>query len=336
MSASMVIDDSTRVAIACQGGGSHTAYTAGVLKRLLDEHDDRSYELIGLSGTSGGAVCATAAWYGFLAGGADRAIEMLEGIWRDFSAQSPFDRIANEWAVRLAQFAARGGPLIMVSPYELPFTSDGRDRFLSTLEAHVEFDRVPELADGAEVDLIIGAADVTEGEFDTFRNEEVTAEAVLASAAIPTLFEAVEIGGHWYWDGLFSQNPPIRDFLTIPDEPREKPDEIWIIQINPKRRKKVPKSVEDISDRRNELAGNLSLYQEIYFIERINQLIERGSLPAEYKRVEVRKLALGGDLSAPSKLDRNPEFINTLIRRGERRAEQFLEEWSRDTSSKAG
>ncbi|SEP86226.1 patatin-like phospholipase family protein [Natrinema salaciae] len=336
MSAGIDTDDVTRVAIACQGGGSHTAYTAGVLKRLLGEHDDRSYELIGLSGTSGGAVCATAAWYGFLDGGADRAIETLEGIWRDFSARSPFDRIANEWTVKLAQFAAHGGPLMMLSPYELPFTSSGRDRFLSTLEAHIEFDRVPELAAAADVELIVGAADVSEGKFDTFRNEAVTAEAVLASAAIPTLFEAVEIDGHWYWDGLFSQNPPIRDFLTVPDDPGEKPDEIWIVQINPKRRETVPKSVEDISDRRNELAGNLSLYQEVYFIEQVNKLIDRGSLPAEYKQVEVRKIDLGGSLSAPSKLDRDPEFIDTLIRRGERSAERFLEGWSRGSRSNAG
>ncbi len=195
---------------------------------------------------------------------------------------------------------------------------------------------MPEIAAGADIDLIVGAADVSEGDFDTFRNKAVTAEAVLASAAIPTLFEAVEIDGHWYWDGLFSQNPPIRDFLTVPDNPSEKPDEIWIVQINPKRREEIPRSVEDISDRRNELAGNLSLYQEIYFIKQINKLIERGSLPAEYKQVEVRKIALGRDLSASSKLDRDPAFIDRLIRRGERHAERFLEQWSRGTTPNAG
>ncbi|WP_306059786.1 patatin-like phospholipase family protein [Natronococcus wangiae] len=325
MSAATDTDESTQVAIACQGGGSHTAFTAGVLKHLLSEHERQSYELVALSGTSGGAVCATAAWYGLLAGGTDRAVETIEGIWRDFAAHSPLDKLTNTWTVRMVQFAARGGPMLTVSPYDLPFTSSGRDRFLSTLEAHIDFDRVPELAADAPVDLIVGAADVTEGEFDTFHNEAVTAEAVLASAAIPTLFEAVEIDNRWYWDGLFSQNPPIRDFLTMPRDVEEKPDEIWIVQINPKHREEVPESIEDIGDRRNELAGNLSLYQEIYFIRQINDLVERGDLPEEYKPIDVKFIELGGELSAPSKLDRDPAFVKQLMQRGERRAERFLD-----------
>ncbi len=315
--------DPTRVAIACQGGGSHTAFTAGVLKRLLRECGTDSYELVGLSGTSGGAVCVTAAWYGLATGGTDRAVATLDAVWRDFSARSPFERLSNAWIVAFARFAARGGPLPLFSPYELPTTDAGRAQFLETLEAHIEFERFPALADDASADLILGAADVTEGEFDTFRNEAVTAEAVLASAAIPTLFEAVGIGNHWYWDGLFSQNPPIRDFLTVPDRAAKKPDEIWIVQINPRYREEVPKSVEEIADRRNELAGNLSLYQEVDFIETINELIEDGSLPDEYKPVTVEFIDLGSDLSASSKVDRDPAFIDRLMQRGQRRAERF-------------
>lgn len=324
MSADTNTSEATQVAIACQGGGSHTAFTAGVLKHLLSEYENQSYELVAFSGTSGGAVCATAAWYGLLAGGAEHAVETIEGVWQDFSAHSPLDRITNKWTVRMAQFAARGGPMLAISPYDLPFTSNGRDQFLSTLESHIDFDQIPSLAADTTLDLIVGAADVTEGEFNTFHNEAVTSEAVLASAAIPTLFEAVEIDNHWYWDGLFSQNPPIRDFLTMPREAEEKPDEIWIIQINPKHREEVPESIEDIGDRRNELAGNLSLYQEVYFIRQVNDLIERGDLPEEYKPIDIKFIELGSDLSAPSKLDRDPEFVKQLMQRGERRAERFL------------
>lgn len=324
MSADTNTSEATQVAIACQGGGSHTAFTAGVLKHLLSEYENQSYELVAFSGTSGGAVCATAAWYGLLAGGAEHAVETIEGVWQDFSAHSPLDRISNKWTVRMAQFAARGGPMLAISPYDLPFTSNGRDQFLSTLESHIDFDQIPSLAADTTLDLIVGAADVTEGEFNTFHNEAVTSEAVLASAAIPTLFEAVEIDNHWYWDGLFSQNPPIRDFLTMPREAEEKPDEIWIIQINPKHREEVPESIEDIGDRRNELAGNLSLYQEVYFIRQVNDLIERGDLPEEYKPIDIKFIELGSDLSAPSKLDRDPEFVKQLMQRGERRAERFL------------
>jgi len=317
-------DGASSVAIACQGGGSHTAFTAGVLERVLPIFDGSSYELVGLSGTSGGAVCATAAWYGLHVRGTEYAAATLESVWRDFAAKSPFERVANAWFVALAKFAARGGPIPLFSPYELPYTKFGRDQFLDTLETHVEFDRIPDLAADASADLILGTADVTEGEFETFVNEEVTAETVLASAAIPTLFEAVGIDDHWYWDGLFSQNPPIRDFLTMPETASEKPDEIWIVQINPKHREEVPESVEDIADRRNELSANLSLFQEVYFIEKMNDLIERGSLPQQYKPVEVEFVDLGSDLPAPTKIDRDPEFVDRLLQRGQRRAERFL------------
>ena len=96
------------------------------------------------------------------------------------------------------------------------------------------------------------------------RNRE-NSHAILASAAIPTLFRAVWIDHKAYWDGLFSQNPPIRDFVQVSDSSDEKPDEIWVIQINPQGRPREPMSLEEIRDRRNELAGNLSLNQEIYF-----------------------------------------------------------------------
>lgn len=320
------IDDTTRVAIACQGGGSHTAFTAGVLGRLLREREDRAFEPVAFSGTSGGAVCATAAWYGLLDGDTERAIETLEGIWRDLSARSAVDWMTNEWTVGVAEFADRGGPILNLSPYHTPFSSIARSRFLELLEDHIDFERVPGLAADADLDLIVGAADVIEGEFRTFRGEDVTSETLLASAAIPTLFEAVEIDGHWYWDGLFSQNPPIRDFLTTPDEVADKPDEIWIVQINPKRREEVPRSVEGITNRRNELAGNLSLYQEVEFIEQVNDWVEDGVLSGEYKRVNVEFIELDVELSASSKLDRDPEFIDRLMQRGARRAERFLDE----------
>lgn len=319
-------DDAPRIAIACQGGGSHTAFTAGVLGRLLGEREDRAFEVVGLSGTSGGAVCATAAWYGLLEGTTERAVETLEGIWRDLSARSTVDRMTNEWTVGVAEFADRGGPILNLSPYHAPFSSVARSRFLELLEDHIDFERVPGLAADADLDLIVGAADVIEGEFRTFRGKEVTSETLLASAAIPTLFEAVEIDGHWYWDGLFSQNPPIRDFLTTPDDVADKPDEIWIVQINPKRREEVPRSVEGINNRRNELAGNLSLYQEVELIEQVNDWVEDGVLSGEYKRVDVEFIELDVELSASSKLDRDPEFIERLMQRGARRAERFLDE----------
>ena len=99
----------TRVAIACQGGGSHTAFTAGVLKELFREWDD-GYELVGISGTSGGAFNALAAWYGLVTADEARAVELLDAIWADLSASDPVDRFVNEFVVGLSRFGSTGAP----------------------------------------------------------------------------------------------------------------------------------------------------------------------------------------------------------------------------------
>src|SRR5437016_9870098 len=105
---------------------------------------------------------------------------------------------------------------------------------------------------------------------------------------------AVPLAGRLYWDGLFSQNPPIREFVSTPQQADEKPDEIWIVQINPQTRDAEPRAPEDIEDRRNELAGNLSLNQEVHFIETINALLARDALEdrERYKPVTVKWIAM--------------------------------------------
>jgi len=86
-----------RVVIACQGGGSHTAFTAGVLKRLLGADELTGYEVAGLSGTSGGAVCALLAWYALLDGDPARAGQLLDRFWADNSARAPAEMLVNTW-----------------------------------------------------------------------------------------------------------------------------------------------------------------------------------------------------------------------------------------------
>jgi Predicted esterase of the alpha-beta hydrolase superfamily len=141
-------------------------------------------------------------------------------------------------------------------------------------------------------------------------------DAVLASAAVPLLFRAVEVGGRHYWDGLFSQNPPVRQ---LPDAG---PDEIWVIRINPRARATEPKTVGDIADRRNELAGNLSLEQELHVIRKVNGWVDRLGDP--YRRIEIREIDLDLDLDLPSKLDRRPAFLRRLFDEGREQAGAFL------------
>ena len=173
----------------------------------------------------------------------------------------------------------------------------------------MDFDRIDVDRDGLHPLLLVGAVDVLSGRFRAFhsRRDRIAADMILASAAIPTLFPTVRTDDGVYWDGLFSQNPPVRELLEA------EPDELWVIQINPTTTRDEPRSVLDIADRRNELAGNLSLYQELQFIEKIDQLLAEGLLApgGKYKQVVVRVIELARSRSSrllgpASKLNRDP------------------------------
>jgi NTE family protein len=355
-----------RVAIACQGGGSHTAFTAGALKRLLQ---DERYEFVALSGTSGGAVCALLAWYALLEHGkgedgaskaAAEAARSLEKFWlRDNAARETSERLLNDGLVGWLRWQQATGLLVESSPNA--FSDYWQNRLRLILEDNVPFGKIDaELVRPASPKLFVGAVNVLTGEFKVFgshKREDVTddpdgrpswvfnkqdgigVDAILASAAIPPIFRSVRVGDGVYWDGLFSQNPPVRELLEA------RPDEVWVIQINPnslapRPRRPVPgdepTSVVDIIDRRNELSGNLSLNQELRYVEKINELVEdlgkegpegkrlrvrRGKV---YKPVVVRQIEMSRPLGAASKLDRSPSFIREMMGYGERRAGEFF------------
>lgn len=315
-----------RVAIACQGGGSHTAFTAGVLKRLLGADELAGFQVAGLSGTSGGAVCALLAWYALLEGDPVGAGRLLDRFWADNSARGPAEMLVNTWIQWASGWQDFGVTAPAVSPYHSPASVMGADQFCQMLGRQVDFGRIQVDSAGKHPVLLIGAVDVLSGRFRTFssRRDRITAGTVLASAAIPNLFRAVKLEDGMYWDGLFSQNPPVRELLDAG------PDELWVIQINPRQRDTEPTTLAEIADRRNELSGNLSLYQELAFIEKIDQLLETGLLDAggKYKQVVVRVIELSRSAlpraSAASKLNRDPRFIQNLISHGEQQATEFL------------
>ena len=161
---------------------------------------------------------------------------------------------------------------------------------------------------------------------------------ILASATIPTLFKAVRTDGGVYWDGLFSQNSPAHE---LPDA---KPNEILVIQINSETTASEPKSMANITDRRNELSGNLSLYQEPYFIRTVNGLVDKlgegenredkrllvpgkeGEEDKKYRHIDIKWIQMLRDLDTASKLNRDPSFIREMMAYGEEQAEKFLEE----------
>ncbi|MEV1293371.1 patatin-like phospholipase family protein [Pseudonocardia sp. NPDC049635] len=320
-----------RIAIACQGGGSHTAFTAGVLARMLRTGAFDGAEIVGLSGTSGGAICALLAWDRLRRGDGPEhraaAADALEAFWADNAARGPLARLQNAgmvWAGALQGL----GLLPASTPYAIPRPIDGTRQFLELLGRHVDFDAIGADPGGREPLLLLGAVDVLDGRFRAFssRTDTITGKTVLASAAIPNLFRAVHVDGGTYWDGLFSQNPPVRDLLGTD------PDELWVIQINPSRIGSEPRTLVEISDRRNALAGNLSLNQELGFIETIDRLLAEGELRpgAGYRHVTVRILEMPASviasriLGSASKLNRDVAFLDRLQQRGAAQADLFL------------
>lgn len=320
-----------KVAIACQGGGSHAAFAAGVLLKLLGDAQRERFELVGLSGTSGGAMCAALAWRGLVANGFNEASERLLGFWRDLEVHGLVDELTNFWGLWLARLPVT----LELSPYLYEPTAEPKLRAL--LQKHLNLEHLtPDPARRVRPKLLVGATDVLLGDRVVFEGEHLAYDDLIASAAVPPLFRAVTAEGHLYWDGLFTTNPPIREFTRL--DPR--PDEIWVIQINPQQRSQPPRTMRDIVDRRNELAGNLSLGQELFFVQTVNDLLAKHpTLAEEYKHIDVRVVELEGEpLDYPSKLDRRREFIEQLLDSGMKRADWFFDErsqWPRSGTAPA-
>ncbi len=318
-----------RVAIACQGGGSHTAFTAGVLQGLLANMLEDT-EVVALSGTSGGAICATLAWDGLLRQDPKRAIERLQSFWHAMAATELWDQIANH---SLMSVMTMRDLMVLpeVSPYHVP--PWGEQYFRNVLNEYFDFDELRVLArrPGAPV-LQIGAVEVLSGHFEIFGGQEISVECLQASAAIPELFRAVTVPGRGvYWDGLFSQNPPIHDLIE------HEIDELWIIQINPSTSHRVPTETHEILDRRNELAGNLAMEQELSFITMLNRAIAKGSLKdPRYRPIRVSRISLDRDLNYRSKLDRRSELLEELREFGRTRVRWFLKERETGTPNAPG
>ncbi len=352
-----------KVAIACQGGGSQTAFTAGVLKSLFDSNIQDQFEIVSLSGTSGGAICAFLIWYALKKG--DNSVwQRLIDFWEDNTAQTVAEKFFNDAAIKTIEWGSKGLiPQFNFSPaspltkawFELA-TLGLRRRFTDLevlLKHHVDFDELNHW--GAQPEppiLLIGACNILSGKlhkFDSY-HEPIRIEHLLASACVPSIFPAVSIDEMTYWDGLFSDNPPIdvlikRDYVGIENIPHE----IWVIKVNPTTCKKIPVQPDDIADRRNELEGNVSLLQGLGQIEFLNDLFLRGAFKEDFltetsifEPIKIPKIfaadpdksyhiplikmseELAESLNYESKLDRSPTNIHRLIEDGEKQGKHFL------------
>jgi NTE family protein len=358
----------TKIAIACQGGGSQTAFTAGALKALCQSDIRNEFELVGITGTSGGAICASLVWFAFENG--DAVVwQRLIDFWHDNAAQGMTEQWLNQMTINTIRMT-HGGllPAFHVSPASpmveamMSMATMGQREnfrnFRALLETHIDFDKIAAWGPRREAPvLIIGAVNVLSGKLAKFvsSKEPIKVDHILASCAIPNLFPAVPIGEDAYWDGLFSDNPPIKELIrpaSVGDE--NLPDEIWLIKINPTTRASAPQSSADILDRRNQLEGNISLFQQLRHLEMLNDMLLMDAFqPAFLAQFDIKKpvrlpksfatdpdrpyhipcIEMSADLQESldyaSKIDRSRAHIDRLMAEGERAAQAFLAERAR-------
>ena len=299
-----------RVNLALQGGGSHGAFGWGVLDRLAE---DGRLEVEGLSAASAGSVNAVVYAQGLMRGGNEGARAALERFWKAVSdAGRPYAPVS----MMLQSFGA------MFSPYQ--FNPFNLNPLREVLEANVDMQAV-QACD--RVELFICATNVRNGQPRVFSTRELTLDMVLASACVPTMFQAVEVGGEHYWDGGYMGNPPLYP-LIYSTQSRD----IVIVHINPIVRPKLPTSASEIQNRLNEITFNSSLIRELRAIAFVGKLIEQGWLKDEHrdklKHVLIHSIRADGvmcDLSVASKLDTNWPFLCELRDRGRAAAGAWLE-----------
>lgn len=352
--------DKTKIAIACQGGGSQTAFTAGVLKTLFDNNIHHQTKIVGLTGTSGGALNVALAWYGMLkaAKGDKTPIgKRIADFWEDLMAREPLEIFLDDTVTDALRKVSSGTlPMLEISPSNpwMPWMQSTLSKFLprerftnfkGLLEDHIGFNEIESLLKPDSPVLLIGAANVLQGTLKIFssKNGEFSVEAILASACIPNVFPAVQIGDDYYWDGLFSANPPVDELIQYRFMGKGNiPDEIWIILINPITCKTVPTQPNEIVDRRNEMIGNVSVLQDLETLALFERILERKGFVEEAwkeygysldKWVKIRFVHMSGELleslDYPSKLSRHPDLIHKLMEDGERQGKKLLAGLSR-------
>ncbi len=312
------------VNLALQGGGSHGAFTWGVLDRLLE---DDGFDIEGISGTSAGAINAAVLAAGLMDGGRPGARKALDEFWRRLSdvasvatgPLSAFDWMKGGWNTDLSPgFVAFDLFSRLISPRDanpLDF-NPLRDLLHETCRFEALRERSP-------VKLFICATNVLSGDLKVFTAEEVTVDALLASACLPFLFQAVKIGAEHYWDGGYMGNPaifPLIDGCGCGD--------VVIVQINPFRRQEPPADARAILDRVNEISFNATLLRELRAIELVSSMAAEGVKTRRHLR-QVRIHLVGNEplmagLGLASKLNADWAFLTHLRDEGRKTGARWL------------
>lgn len=316
--------------LALQGGGAHGAFTWGALDRLLEE--DRLI-IDGISGTSAGAMNAAMLKTGMMQGGRAQARTRLDQFWGQLRRDAA--RNVNPVADWMALFSPDAGR-IADSLFRTPVhqMQDAASRALSPYDWNpLNINPLRTLLDGiidfecvcsAEAPhLFISATNVRSGRIKVFEGREISVDAILASACLPNLFQAVEIAGEHYWDGGFMGNPALFPLFY-----GTQTSDVLIVHVNPIERPDVPRSATEIQNRINEVSFNSSLLRELRTVAFVKRLLHEGKLRAgEMKDVlihAIRDDATMATLSAASKIAPEPRLFDDLHGAGRRAADSFL------------
>lgn len=311
------------VDLALQGGGSHGAFTWGVLDRLLEEP---WLQIEGVSGTSAGAMNAAVLADGFAADGAKGARKALETYWRHVSdaarfspfQRTPLDRMMGRWSLDYSpMYHFMDTMSRMFSPYQL--NPMGANALAPILDKEINFERLR----NSPIKVFITATNVRTGRPRVFRNADLTPEVLMASACLPTLFQAVEIEGESYWDGGYSGNPTLAPLVRELTS-----DDTILIPINPVERPGTPKSPAEILNRLNEVSFNAVLIKELAMMALLRKNAAQLSDPegCEWARMRVHivRNSVMDKLGYSSKLNAEWDFLSMLKAKGRAAAEEFL------------
>jgi NTE family protein len=319
------------VNLALQGGGSHGAFTWGVLDALLE---DGRLDFEGITGTSAGGMNGAVLVSGLARGGAEEARAALRTFWRSVARLSRFASVTTPLDRLIAGYNIEQTPGYVwldlmsrfFSPYDLnPFNINPLQ---GVLERCVDLEAVQSCGVPR---LFISATNVHTGKARIFGGLDITYDAIMASACLPMMFQAVEIDGVPYWDGGYMGNPAL-----YPLHRTTKTEDLVIIQINPIERAETPRTSQEIMNRLNEITFNASLIDELRAIEFVQRLIDQGVLPQgnspesgkNYKRVRLHRIPADEalkDLPASSKFNADWGFISFLHDAGRAAGKMWLE-----------
>ena len=315
------------VNLALQGGGSHGAFTWGVLDRLLE---DERIDIEGISATSAGAMNATVFTSGYAKGGRDGAKAALARFWKSISVAAMHSPLQPSWLDRMiGDHSLRFSPAFVMidlmtrlfSPYD--FNPLNHNPVRKVLEESVDFAALRD--SDCPIKLFLSATNVRTGKVKVFERREIDLQRVLASSCVPFLFQAVEIEGEHYWDGGYMGNPAIFPLIYNCES-----KDIVIVHINPLEREEVPRTAMEILNRVNEISFNSSLMREMRAISFVTRLIDARMVDGNHlKRLYIHSISADEvmkELGVSSKLSADWSFLMHLHAAGRRYADAWVQE----------